>query len=76
MIHKRALLNDVSKEGYWGLISFVASGSLFSTNTAFQDTCKHCKLCVRLGAPNQDKVVKVQEPLPNHLIKQQQEVDS
>ena len=24
----------------------------------------------------QDKVVKVQEPLPNHLIKQQQEVES
>ena len=29
-----------------------------------------------LGARNRDKVVKVQEPLPNHLIKQQQEIDS
>ena len=29
-----------------------------------------------LGAHNQDKVVKVQEPLPNRLIKQQQEVVS
>ena len=29
-----------------------------------------------LGARNRDKVVKVQEPSPNHLIKQQQEIDS
>ena len=34
------------------------------------------ELCVCLGVHNPDKVVKVQEPLPNHLIKQQQEVDS
>ena len=35
--------------------------------------CIHANLGVRLGARNRDKVVKDQEPLPNHLIKQQQE---
>ena len=35
----------------------------------------YAKLCVCLGACNWDKMVKVQEPLPNRLVKQQQEVD-
>ena len=39
-------------------------------------TCYPCKLYVRSGARYWDKEVKVQEPLPNPLIKQQQEVDS
>ena len=49
---------------------------LLKNENIINNTCQPCELCVRLGAGNRDKVVKVQEPLPNHLIKQLQEVDS
>ena len=49
---------------------------LLKNENIITNTCQPCELCVRLGAGNRDKVVKVQETLPNHLIKQLQEVDS